>query len=391
MQDELHRPLGLNRRRGFGALRLAALAGFIGALMLVLGTGAHFFVGPQAPQLAAADPPAPAMSPGPALADRPSPETTAAVSRQAPATLHGDDDGAALVELDADGSIEPSRPLPEIRRQELALAHLPDPALIERGATGVIPRRSADGLRPMDVYSRPPATEGNFGVARVVIIVGGMGISQTGSQAAVRNLPGSITLAFAPYGNSLARWMQEARKHGHELLLQLPMEPFDYPANNPGPHTLSSRVSAEENLADLHWAMSRITNYVGVMNFLGGRLVTTPSALKPIFEELAGRGLLFVDDGSVKNSMTRDVATAALLPYAQADIVIDADRSRQAIAARLDDLAKQARRTGLAIGVASAFPESIEMIARFVEQADKLGIEITPVSAIVADPERGRG
>ena len=29
-----------------------------------------------------------------------------------------------------------------------------------------------------------------------------------------------------------------AREAGHEVLLEVPMEPFDYPDNDPGPQTL---------------------------------------------------------------------------------------------------------------------------------------------------------
>ncbi|MFZ1815017.1 MAG: divergent polysaccharide deacetylase family protein [Rhizobiaceae bacterium] len=293
-----------------------------------------------------------------------------------------------LVSPQASGTLEEKIPVPTFRRQEPGLAHMPDPDLIERGASGVIPKRGSDGIRPMDVYSRPPATAGNFGVARIVIIVGGVGISQTSSQQAIRKLPGAVTLAFAPYGNSLGRWMQEARKQGHEILLQVPMEPFDYPGNNPGPHTLTTAATGEENLANLHWAMSRITNYVGVMNFLGGKFVTTPDALSPVLSELAERGLLFLDDGSTNNSMTMEAASAALLPYARASLQIDAIRTRREIAAQLDKLVQQAKRTGLAIGVANAFSDTIEMLAEFAARADSLGLEITPVSAIVSDPQR---
>jgi hypothetical protein len=90
----------------------------------------------------------------------------------------------------------------------------------------------------------------------------------------------------------------------------------------------------------------------------------------------------------VKNSRTSETAQNSILPYARANIQIDAVRTRRDIAARLDDLVKEAKRTGLAIGVANAFPDSIDMISKFAAGADKLGIEITPVSAIVSDPER---
>jgi hypothetical protein len=287
--------------------------------------------------------------------------------------------------------IKPRQVEPEqtpVRRQEQAQAHLPDPQLVERGATGVIPKKSADGLRAMDVYSRQPDTEGNFGVARVVIVIGGLGISQTSTQRAIESLPPGVTLAFAPYGNSLTRWMQQARKAGHELLLQVPMEPIGYPNNNPGRHTLRSDVDLQENLANLHWAMSRITNYVGITNYLGGRLMSEPAALSPIFSEIADRGLLFFDDGSVKNSVAKGVSLKALLPYARGEIMLDNVRSRSSIGEKLDALAAQAKRTGLAIGVGNAFPDTIAMVSEFSRRARENGIEITPLSAVVKDPSR---
>ena len=113
-----------------------------------------------------------------------------------------DDSTDGLTEVQPDGELqEPvpvKTPVRKAVRQKQVLAHLPDPDLIERGATGVIPKKSADGLRPMDVYSREPDTEGNFGVARVVLVIGGMGISQTSSKMAIENLPGSVTFAFRP-------------------------------------------------------------------------------------------------------------------------------------------------------------------------------------------------
>ncbi|MEC9342453.1 MAG: divergent polysaccharide deacetylase family protein [Pseudomonadota bacterium] len=385
MTDELTRPLGMDAG-GRQSRRLGLVAG-LAALCLIATTAGWLYwlrleaAGLETPRIALETAaPAPDAAPAPVSEPAPAPVRKDAV---APETA-----GNGLVELAPDGGIAPKVPLPEIRRQEPSLAHLPDPQLVERGSAGVIPKRSPDGLRPMDVYSRPPDTSGNFGVARVVLIVGGLGISQTSSQDAIRKLPGAVTLAFAPYGNSLSRWMQAARKSGHELLLQVPMEPFDYPRNDPGAHTLLADATPVENIANMHWAMSRITNYVGIMNFLGGKLVTSRESLKPVFDELARRGLLFVDDGSVKNSMTRETAEASILPYARAHIQIDAVRSRREIAARLDELAREARRSGLAIGVANAFPDSIDMIAAFARSASELGIEITPVSAVVSDPER---
>jgi hypothetical protein len=380
MADELNKPLGQKKprqRRSMPVVMGVALA-FSGAL---LGWAAVSVFRPPQPEPKVAESPS-----------EPQPLPNQQTTKSEPQPEKPADPNAKPLEaVEPDGEISEKVPVPTpARRQESGLAHLPDPELTEKGEFGLLPKLGADGQRPMDVYSRPPATEGNFGVARVVIIVGGIGISQTSSQQAVRQLPPAVTLAFAPYGNSLLRWMQEARKKGHELLLQVPMEPFDYPANNPGEHTLLAGAAPGEIVSDLHWSMSRITNYVGVINFLGGKFVSDKAAMKPAFDELAGRGLLFVDDGSAKNTLSGEAAVLSLLPYGRANVQIDAMRTRAAIAEQLEKLAAEAKRTGLAIGVANAFPESIELVARFAEEAAAKGIEITPVSAVVKEPEGRR-
>jgi len=316
-------------------------------------------------------------------------EQSAALSDQAETQESSGTGEPGLTELEPNGSIAVPKPRPpRAEPQEIGLAHLPDPDFVERGATGVIPRRSDDGRRPMDIYSREPDTSGNFGVARIVIIVGGIGVSQTASQNAIRKLPPSVTLAFAPSGNSLARWMQAARKKGHELLLQIPMEPFGFQQSSGNQRTLLSGDNDEENIANLHWAMSQITNYVGLMNYQGAKLLADEAALKPVFDEIAERGLLFVDDGSAGNNKSKIAAARSILPFASGHVQIDAKRSRRDIAEQLAALVAEAKRTGVAIGVANGFSDSIDMIAEFAAQAGKIGVEITPVSAIVNDPER---
>lgn len=263
--------------------------------------------------------------------------------------------------------------------QDARSAAFPNEDLLEETPEGKIPIIGLDGTRPMDQYARP--WSGARGT-RIALVVGGLGLSQTGTQRAIRELPGEVTLAFAASGNSLMRWMQDARRDGHEILLQVPMEPFDYPQNDPGPYTLRVESGREQRLADLHRAMARITNYTGIVNFLGGRLLSNADALEPVMRDVAGRGLIFLDDGSSAQSLSGTIAGAIEAPHAFADLQLDADLTREAILRKLDELERIARRNGTAIGIASAFDESVDAIRDWCEEAGGRGIEIVGVASL---------
>ncbi|MBA4796700.1 MAG: divergent polysaccharide deacetylase family protein [Rhizobiales bacterium] len=386
---DLHAPLGQERkdkRRGRSRLRLSTVSSVFAALAL-LGLSAWTSLAPIPLQ---SNPPI-GLTPAP-------PEPTTIASSQpdrdpteAPAGLatSGPDDGAVIRRTTtADGNVVTTfspnaRQGPVVidasRTQDPRLAGQPNEDLIEVTDAGELPTVSASGLRPVDFYARP--WSGARGT-RIAIVIGGIGLSQTGSQKAVQDLPEDITLAFAATGNSLQRWMQEARRKGHEILLQVPMEPFDYPAIDPGRGTLLAEKAAASNLANLHQAMAQITNYTGIMNYMGARFLSDDKAMDPVMRDIGKRGLMFLDDGSTARSLSGDYAKAIGFPHAYADVMIDAQVNRQAILAKLDELERIARRNGQAIGVGAAFDETISAVAEWRNEAVARGIEFVGVSAL---------
>lgn len=255
-----------------------------------------------------------------------------------------------------------------------------DPALLVDGPYGRLPRVAEDGRRPLDVYARP--TPGMVASApKIAVIVGGIGLSQTGTQEALRQLPADVTLAFAPYGSDLARWVTKARQDGHELLLQLPLEPYDYPDNDPGPHTLLTSLDADKNIDRLHWLMTRAEAYVGVMTYMGARFTADAQALEPVLADVAGRGLLFVDEGTSSRSLLGDAAKSKQAPFARGDVPIDAVATEQEIDSRLAQLEQIARSRGIAVGTASALPISVRRISAWAAALEARGITLVPISA----------
>ena len=266
--------------------------------------------------------------------------------------------------------------------QNLRIAHLPVPDLLEVSGNRRLPAIGGSGQRPFDAYARP--WSGTAG-PRVALLIGGLGVSQTSTQAAIKDLPEAVTLGFASTGNSLDRWMQAARRDGHEIIMQVPMEPLDYPSRNPGLNTLTVDASADENIDRLHWALGRTTNYVGIMNYMGGRFTADAAAMEPVIKDIAARGLMWLDDGTSAQSTAAPLAAATATPFAQADLVIDAARTKSAILARLGELEQIARSQGVAIGTGTAFPETVEAVAEWAKAARARGIELVPITAVAQD------
>jgi polysaccharide deacetylase 2 family uncharacterized protein YibQ len=269
------------------------------------------------------------------------------------------------------------------------LTPAPDQRLVERSRHGLLPKIGADGSRPAKVYAHPPGPlVDGARPARVALVVVGLGVSPTTTSDAVAKLPAAVTLAFAPHGGDLEKHVAQAREDGHEVMLQAPMEPFDYPDNDPGPHTLTVRARTQENIGHLHWAMGRFTGYVGVVNFMGARLTADETALAPILREIGSRGLVFVDDGSSSRSLAIQVAAAAGTPSARADLVVDGVPRPDTIDRQLERLEQIARQRGFAIGSASAFPVTVDRIAHWAKTLEARGITLVPVSGAFEHGQR---
>jgi polysaccharide deacetylase 2 family uncharacterized protein YibQ len=257
-----------------------------------------------------------------------------------------------------------------------------DQRFAEASAHGSIPRIAPDGTRPAEAFAQPvKPLPGRPAAPRIAVIVAGLGISATGTGEALAKLPGPVTLAFAPYGENLDRLAARARDGGHELLLQVPMEPFDYPDNDPGPQVLLTSLDAPQNVDRLHWLMSRLTGYVGIANYMGARFTTSEQALAPILRETAMRGLIYVEDGSAPRSVAGEIAGANNLPFAKADVTIDAVPSAAEIDRALARLERTARDRGIAVGVANGLPASIDRIAAWAKGLDNRGLLLVPISA----------
>src|SRR2546423_3413103 len=263
-----------------------------------------------------------------------------------------------------------------------------DPRLLEKARYGMIPVVT-DGLKPFTLYAAEADRARAAKMPVVSIVVGGLGVGAAKTTEAIMKLPAAVTLAFTPYGSDPGKLAERARAQRHEILLQVPMEPFDYPDNDPGPQTLLTTLSPEQNLDRLHWHLSRFQGYAGIANFMGARFTATDAVMQPIIREAAKRGLGYLDDGSSPRSAAPSLTAAQSMPFAKADFTIDAVPTSAEIDRTLVKLETLAKERGLAVGVASALPISIERLAAWIKKLDSRGIMLVPLTTAMLKSKSG--
>jgi polysaccharide deacetylase 2 family uncharacterized protein YibQ len=261
-----------------------------------------------------------------------------------------------------------------------ALARAPIAGFVERTAAGDLPKIASDGRTPAQAYARPFHSASNS--PRISLIVGGLGMTQKHTMAAINELPPEVTLSFVPYAPNLQDWINKARAAGHEVLLELPMEAYDYPNVDTGPLTLVTSAKPEENLRRLNVLLGKTTGYFGVTNYQGARFATDAAAASPVMKVLKERGLTFIHDGAAARSALPQAATQTGLDFTVADRILDSELTADSIDRELLALEALAIQNGEAIGVGFAYPVTIEQFRQWAESLKAKGYQLAPASAV---------
>ena len=354
-----------------------ALAGVwcVVLVLAVAGAGVLQWLGPPhaaQPQVAARRPARPKVMP-PTL-------PSLAIAGAAPSAVHA----AAFP-----GPVAPAVPAVAGVRAIAA----PQPGLLEAeadDAAAMLPRIGADRRSPMQAYAA--AADPAERRPRIAVLVAGIGMSVSESDDAIDNLPPAVSLAVSPYAYKPDPLLAEARAHGHEYLVSIPMEPRGYPLDDPGNRALMTGNSDADNLRLLDWALSRFTGYVGATGALGSlrgeRFGDSDAQMAPVLAELATRGLLYVDPRPGAKRPDYVVGRSV-------DVILDAPAVRTEIEAKLARLEQIAHDRGSAIGLAGQpLPVTVDRIAAWSNTLASRGFALLPVSAvapIVPPPARVTG
>jgi polysaccharide deacetylase 2 family uncharacterized protein YibQ len=272
---------------------------------------------------------------------------------------------------------EPPFNLPYLGIKRPAAATAPSP----------VPERPLPQARPADGGWEaraipPPAVRAG---AYVAIVIDDLGLDRART-ARLASLPGPLTLSFLSYAPDIDGQSREARARGHEILLHMPMEPEG--RDDPGPGALRMSLSDDDIRARTAAALDRLPLALGLNNHMGSRFTRDPRALRPVLEELAGRGLLFLDSRTSGASVGFDLARRLGVAAAGRDVFLDNEIDARAIRTQLAELERVAARRGAAVAIGHPHEATIDALAQFVPEMLGRGMQLVGVSAIVRQRAR---
>ena len=123
--------------------------------------------------------------------------------------------------------------------------------------------------------------------------------------------------------------------------------------------------------------LSRATGYFGVTNYLGGRFLSSDTAMTTLSAALRQRGLAFVDDGAA-------AARGGGEPRASAELVIDQNLDGGSIDQELAQLESSAGQHGKALGSGFAYPVTLQEVQRWAAGLSGRGLQLAPASAVTS-------
>lgn len=241
---------------------------------------------------------------------------------------------------------------------------------------GIVPiaRGEAEPPPRLPILSRPGQRP------MIAIIIDDVGLVEPGSRAAIALDP-AVTLSFLPYAPGVQAQADNAKAHGHEVMLHLPMEGRE--GANPGPHALFTHMTPAEAVQTLQWNLAQVRGINGVNNHMGSSFTADNVLMQPVLEQIRTAGLFYIDSRTSKYTVAATLATQLGLPVAERDVFLDNDIDAHYVALQLAEAEQRARKQGSAIAIGHPHAITLATLAQWQATLSAKGIDLVPVSRVI--------
>ena len=215
----------------------------------------------------------------------------------------------------------------------------------------------------------------------VAIIIDDLGYDRKIAKK-LSQLNGGITFSILPHSPHQKRIARLANEKGLATMLHLPMEPFEYPAVNPGPGTLLTTMTPDQLIGQLEKNLASVPYIKGVNNHMGSKMTAESGQMYQIFSILKKRNLYFIDSRTSSKTLCKPSARLFQIPFAQRDVFLDHFQDPDFIRKQIKELIRLAQRNGQAVGIGHPHTITYEILREMMPELEKK-VKLVPASEIV--------
>ena len=227
---------------------------------------------------------------------------------------------------------------------------------------------------------RPEPAPDARGRLAILLDDGGQSLDLVPAAAVLPAEVGFAILPFLPHSAETANALFDA---GHEIWLHLPMEPDNYPEDNPGPGAILMSMNSQELRSAVHDALNNIPHAVGVNNHMGSKVTADLKTMTWIMQELKARGMAFIDSRTTARTVAEEAARLQKVPTNRRHVFLDNTRSPAAIRKQLAEAVRRSRMEGEIIAIGHLDKTTVEVLFEDLPGLSKRGADLVKPSDLV--------
>jgi uncharacterized protein len=219
------------------------------------------------------------------------------------------------------------------------------------------------------------------GAARLAIVLDDLGSDRSVADA-IFALQVPITLSVLPYHAHSQEIAQEARKHGCEVMLHLPMQSV---ANEtPEQQELRPGLKREEVEAIVNKMLESVPEADGVNNHQGSQATSNGALMDELMPVLRDAGVFYVDSRTTRETVAYDTAKRDGVKTAFRNVpFLDDVQNKAAVKRQLQIAIRGAKEKGEAIAIGHPHAVTLDALREMLPEAKKQGVRLVLVSDVV--------
>lgn len=249
------------------------------------------------------------------------------------------------------------------------------------------------GHAPSTPTGKPGEVEEVLPVPRVALVLVGLG-EDVELLRPLLEKGAPIALAVPAAGPARRPLLQLADRHKAQVVLQIPMEPENYPHINPGTGTLRVDMPKGKVEQEVRRFIAGVERLAAVSNLMGGFAAQDEQFMRAFYEGLKREGQMFLHVTPPSRSVCRVLASEMGVEYDEPDAVLEAPggsdvaadkATRKALDAAWSDARERAVRHGQALVLVRFSPASAAWLTSLIADPE-VGVRWVPATDVLRRP-----